>query len=360
MRKWFFVSILFIILFHQTVLANYWTSDGLEWSIVTKGGEEEFAYIEGYTGNETNMTIPSSVEGRPVIGIGMYALSDNTNLVSVILPPTINTIQNGAFEGCTNLQSITIPESVTYIGNWAFDDCPNLTTAIISKSVRHISDYAFGYYNSFRYKTNLTIYGYYGTMAESYAKSEGFNFVGTRNNIAEVAEIDNSSIEDEDYNGRPIKQKVELYISWYGSGLELVNGVDYKVSYRNNVYPGTATIVVTGINHYYGTITGNFKIYQIPIRARLTSVNAKTNKNIVTISWKKSGNAKQLAQVKSIQVQYDTDRSFMHAKSKNINKNSTNIVFKLPKKKQTYYIRVRFIGWDGVSKWSGVKKVKTK
>ena len=42
-----------------------------------------------------------------------------------------------------------------------------------------------------------------------------------------------------------------------------------------------------------------------------------------------------------------------------VGKKKTAVTLKL-KKKTTYYIRVRYVGKDGVSKWSKMKKVKTK
>ena len=44
-------------------------------------------------------------------------------------------------------------------------------------------------------------------------------------------------------------------------GQQLKSGVDYTVAYSNNVYPGTATVTVTGIGDYSGTALGSFVIY---------------------------------------------------------------------------------------------------
>lgn len=44
-------------------------------------------------------------------------------------------------------------------------------------------------------------------------------------------------------------------------GQQLKSGVDYTVAYSNNVYPGTATVTVTGIGGYSGTALGSFVIY---------------------------------------------------------------------------------------------------
>ena len=70
---------------------------------------------------------------------------------------------------------------------------------------------------------------------------------------------------------------------------------------------------------------------------------------------------KLLKQIKSIEVQYSTNRQFTRESrlSKRVGKNKTKAVLKL-KAKTTYYIRVRYVGADGTSKWSKIRKVKTK
>ena len=48
-----------------------------------------------------------------------------------------------------------------------------------------------------------------------------------------------------------------------------------------------------------------------------------------------------------------------NAVKKKVGKNKTKATYTL-KKNTTYYIRMRYVGKDGVSKWTKVKKVKTK
>ena len=47
------------------------------------------------------------------------------------------------------------------------------------------------------------------------------------------------------------------------SGKTLVKGKDYSLSYKNNVYPGTATVTVSGIGQYCGTVSRTFKIVRV-------------------------------------------------------------------------------------------------
>ena len=103
---------------------------------------------------------------------------------------------------------------------------------------------------------------------------------------------------------------------------------------------------------------------KITIEKTPSSVKAKAKKNKVTVSWKKikknKAGKKLLKQINSIQVQYSTDKSFKKdVKTKTVGKKKTKVTLKL-QKKTTYFFRVRYKGANGFSKWSKVKKVKTK
>lgn len=71
-----------------------------------------------------------------------------------------------------------------------------------------------------------------------------------------------------DENGKTITQTTWLsrYDDYYQIG-------DYKVSYLNNVNAGTATVVVTGVNGYTGTVKKTFKITPADLTA--TDMEAK-------------------------------------------------------------------------------------
>ena len=103
----------------------------------------------------------------------------------------------------------------------------------------------------------------------------------------------------------------------------------------------------------------------ITIAKAPASTKAKAGKKgKVTVSWKKIKKSKKtkalLGQIKSVQVQYSTDPNFAaDVVTKTVSKKKTKLNLKL-QKKTTYYIRVRYVGADGVSDWGAVKKVTTK
>ena len=65
----------------------------------------------------------------------------------------------------------------------------------------------------------------------------------------------------------------------------LKQGTDFKVSYRNNVVTGTATVTVTGIGKYSGTVTKTFKITARPVLLA-KAVSKKKFAGRATITWK--------------------------------------------------------------------------
>ena len=102
----------------------------------------------------------------------------------------------------------------------------------------------------------------------------------------------------------------------------------------------------------------------ITIQKTPASVKAIVKNNKVTISWKKIKKNKKtkalLGKIKAVQVQYSTDPEFKeNVVTKTYKKNKSKVTMKLGKK-QTYYIRTRYVGTEGVSAWSSVKRITTK
>ncbi len=91
--------------------------------------------ITGYSGTDTDVYIPSAINGVRVTKLGDGAFENRTDITSVTIPDGITSIGDSVFYNCSKLTSITIPDSVTSMGFDAFSNCDNL------KKV-HISDIA--------------------------------------------------------------------------------------------------------------------------------------------------------------------------------------------------------------------------
>ena len=87
-----------------------------------------------------NTVIPNSVTS-----IGNYAFDGCSVLTSITIPNSVTSIGDYAFGQCDDLKSITIPESVTSIGHRAFHYCTGLTSITILGSVISIGNEVFRY-----------------------------------------------------------------------------------------------------------------------------------------------------------------------------------------------------------------------
>ena len=106
------------------------------------------ATLTGYSGQETDIVIPASINGLRVTAIADSAFA-NTQIKSVIISDGVEKIGWFAFNGCTRLTSVTIPSSVTSIGYSALGSAPSA----------------------------LTVYCHSSSFALSYAKSYGLTYV---------------------------------------------------------------------------------------------------------------------------------------------------------------------------------------
>lgn len=115
---------------------SYTTASGLIYRMIYNQ-----VTIIGYAGAETAVIIPDEIEGKPVVGIAQ-----------------------SAFENCSGMASITIPETVTHIGEHAFDNCGV-----------------------------MTIYGFEGSAAQSYAEENGIDFcaIGIAVPVPSIVKVEN-------------------------------------------------------------------------------------------------------------------------------------------------------------------------
>ena len=120
-------------------------------SFTVSGGK---ATITDYTGSGGDITIPSTLGGYPVTGIGGEAFYDCDSLTSVTIPDGVESIGYGAFEECTSLISVTIPDSVVSISTVAFSGCTSLTSVTIPDGVTSIT---FGVFSECINLTSVTI-----------------------------------------------------------------------------------------------------------------------------------------------------------------------------------------------------------
>ncbi len=138
--------------------------------------------ITEYVGDDTEVEIPSTIEGYPVTSIGYGAFYEN-GLTSITIPDSVTSIGEEAFYGCESLTSVTIPDSVTSIGYSAFEGCSNLESITIPDSVTSIGWGAFygtAYYNDEQNWQEEVLYiGNHLIAATEYISSDYFMKLNT-------------------------------------------------------------------------------------------------------------------------------------------------------------------------------------
>lgn len=118
-------------------------------SAETSPGSFEYSETDGkititaYNGSDSNVEIPSRIDGNPVFAIGDGAFYGCTGIVSANIPDGVEVIGKSAFEGCGSLESVDIPDSVTKIGGSAFFGCFSLSAIDIPDSAETIGSMAF-------------------------------------------------------------------------------------------------------------------------------------------------------------------------------------------------------------------------
>ena len=194
-------------------------------------GASEFSYeldtdgkatIIAYNGTESNLTIPSTIDGHNVVAIGAHAFDESRNstnghtIKNLVISEGIERIELLAFVRCENLETVKLPESLTFLDMQTFLQCSNLksinipskinkianstfqetgfTEFDIPENVKSIDSMAIGlcsnlekvrvYSKDITYASrvfeksspNLVLYGYEGSTTQTYAQQNGIEF----------------------------------------------------------------------------------------------------------------------------------------------------------------------------------------
>ncbi len=97
-----------------------------------------------YLGEETEVTVPSIIDGKPVKAIGSLCFFQK-GVTSVTIPESVTVIDESAFYYADVLTSITIPDTVQSIGMRAFGWCNSLESVTLGSGITEIPDYCFNH-----------------------------------------------------------------------------------------------------------------------------------------------------------------------------------------------------------------------
>ncbi|MCQ2566859.1 MAG: chitobiase/beta-hexosaminidase C-terminal domain-containing protein [Mogibacterium sp.] len=135
----------------------------------------------------------------------------------------------------------------------------------------------------------------------------------------------------------------------------LVKGTDYTVSYANNTKVGQATVTVTGIGNYEGTVTKNFIIK--PAKATVSKIAPARKALTVTVKSQKASG------ITGYKIYYKASGASKWS-SKALSASKTSLKIKNLKSKKYYYVKTIAYKTVGSKTYYGAysttKKVKTK
>ena len=99
--------------------------------------------ITGFLSDATEIVIPATYQGNPIVKIDDFAFDGNTNVTSVTMPDSITVVFMAAFRDCTNLQHVVFSENLRTIGSYAFAGCTSLEEINLPDSLMYLQDFCF-------------------------------------------------------------------------------------------------------------------------------------------------------------------------------------------------------------------------
>ena len=190
--------------------------DGYQYSIFNNTSLS----LEGWDNRNPELVVPDTIGGRYFISVANKGLMDNTEITSVdfsqvtrlrrigmyafmgctglnqplVLPDSLTTMNDSAFQECTALPEVTTNASLTSIPEQAFYGCSSLTTVNIADGLQSIGRIAFANCTSLSYVNipesvtaidptafyndpDLTLGVWFGSYGYDYAKAQNIPFI---------------------------------------------------------------------------------------------------------------------------------------------------------------------------------------
>lgn len=106
-------------------MTNAFVVDGLTYTVLDSLKQTVSVTADCHYVTESNIIIPEKVQHDgveyTVTTVGSFGQCDK--IVSVVIPSTVDSIDNYAFLRCPFLRSVEIPSSVKAMGEQAFNSC---------------------------------------------------------------------------------------------------------------------------------------------------------------------------------------------------------------------------------------------
>ena len=117
---------------------NCTSSDFIDIEILNPEAEPE-DQIGNLILQEYEIILPDSVQK-----IDDFAFAHCATMTNISIPDSVISIGDYAFYNCVSLEALTLPESVKSLGEWAFFNCKNLENLTVLNPKMQFADQAFG------------------------------------------------------------------------------------------------------------------------------------------------------------------------------------------------------------------------
>ncbi len=98
--------------------------------------------IMDYIGDDSEVTIPSYIDGCPVVSIAYNGFNES-KIKKIHFPDTLQVINDWAFMNCIHLVDIDFGHSLEKLGAAVFVGCTNLSKVVLPSSLKSIGSYIF-------------------------------------------------------------------------------------------------------------------------------------------------------------------------------------------------------------------------
>lgn len=127
------VYMLFSILLSSLSCITVWAEEDSEW-VMNRDAKDRY-FLEGYTGADSDVVIPETVQGYTIETLALNAFSDNTTITSLTFPSTVKKLKGNVAYKSENLSSIHLPEGLLVLGDGCFSYCGALKEVTIPSTV---------------------------------------------------------------------------------------------------------------------------------------------------------------------------------------------------------------------------------
>ncbi len=316
------------------------------------------AYVTA--GNEGGFieVVCTIIDGSTVLGRGSNFFFARDPFYKVVVDDFDPDLPEG--ESMTIHPALMVATKAT--GNTVFEPVAGATCKLSTSDkygvkITHNSDGSITIKRLVYSQTGFDLHGYLPDDPENDVAHEDLWF--TDGNVYPITDADITGIKNRTYTGDLVAQTP--VVKWEDRTLKPDR--DYKLSYKNSVNVGEATIAVKGTGKkYYGTEVLNFRINPKPTEMKSLTAVSKG----FTANWTMQDEPMKKSRITGYQLQYCTGSTFKTDAVINTYKGYKTVSKKVTglKAGKKYYVRVRtYMTVDGkryYSAWSEAKYVTTK